>query len=153
MFYFVSVTAISHVRSHFTHSRSVYRQISWAYFAKLLQHKVNGGGVGVLWGWGVGIRMIQFTQIHFTQFHSTQRKQFCIRFDNILSYLRDNYPTWADNQFTWRLNYLQVRYTLHYNDARKKDAFLTHWGRDKWLPISRRHFQMHFLQWKCMNYN
>ena len=50
MFYFVSNTAISHVRSHFTHSHSVYRQTSLAYFAKLLQHKVNGGGVGVLWG-------------------------------------------------------------------------------------------------------
>ena len=29
---------------------------------------------------------------------------------------------------------------------------LTHWGRDKWPPFSRRHFQMHFLQWKYMNF-
>ena len=28
---------------------------------------------------------------------------------------------------------------------------LTHWGRDKWTPFRRRHFQMHFLQWKCLN--
>ena len=27
---------------------------------------------------------------------------------------------------------------------------LTHWGWDKWLPFSRRHFQMHFLEWKCI---
>ena len=56
MFYFVSVTAISHVRSHFTHTRSVYRQISWAYFAKLLQHKINGVGWGCCGGdgWGYG---------------------------------------------------------------------------------------------------
>ena len=29
---------------------------------------------------------------------------------------------------------------------------LTHWGREKWTPFSRRHFQMHFLQWKCMGF-
>ena len=28
---------------------------------------------------------------------------------------------------------------------------LTHWGRDKLRPFRRRHFQMHFLEWKCMN--
>ena len=27
---------------------------------------------------------------------------------------------------------------------------LTHWGRDKWTPFRRRHFQMHFLEWKCL---
>ena len=25
---------------------------------------------------------------------------------------------------------------------------LTQWGRDKWTPFRRRHFQMHFLEWK-----
>ena len=29
---------------------------------------------------------------------------------------------------------------------------LAHWGRDKWTPFSRRHFQMHFLEWKCINF-
>ena len=29
--------------------------------------------------------------------------------------------------------------------------WLTHWGREQWTPFSRRHFQMHFLQRKCMN--
>ena len=28
---------------------------------------------------------------------------------------------------------------------------LTHWDQDKWPPFSRRHFQMHFLEWKCIN--
>ena len=28
---------------------------------------------------------------------------------------------------------------------------LTHWGRDKWTPFRRRHFQMPFLEWKCVN--
>ena len=28
---------------------------------------------------------------------------------------------------------------------------LTHWGRDKWTPFRRRHIQMHFLEWKCLN--
>ena len=27
---------------------------------------------------------------------------------------------------------------------------LTHWGRNKMAAISRRHFQMHFLEWKCL---
>ena len=30
---------------------------------------------------------------------------------------------------------------------------LTHWGRDKWTPFRRRHFQMHFLEWKCLNFD
>ena len=28
----------------------------------------------------------------------------------------------------------------------------THWAETKWPPFSRRHFQMHFLGWKCMNF-
>ena len=28
---------------------------------------------------------------------------------------------------------------------------LAHWARDKWMPFHRRHFQMHFLEWKYMN--
>ena len=28
---------------------------------------------------------------------------------------------------------------------------LKHWGPDKWTPFRRRHFQMHFLEWKCLN--
>ena len=30
---------------------------------------------------------------------------------------------------------------------------LIHWGRDKWPPFSRRHFQMHFVEWKCINFD
>ena len=29
--------------------------------------------------------------------------------------------------------------------------YLTHWGREKWTPFHRQHFQMYFLQWKCLN--
>ena len=28
----------------------------------------------------------------------------------------------------------------------------THWIQTKWPPFSRRHFQMHFPQWKSLNY-
>ena len=31
------------------------------------------------------------------------------------------------------------------------DPLLTHWGRDKWTPCRRRHFQMHFLELICLN--
>ena len=30
---------------------------------------------------------------------------------------------------------------------------LTHWGRDKMDAIRRRHFQVHFLEWKCIHYD
>ena len=30
---------------------------------------------------------------------------------------------------------------------------LTLWSWDKWPPFSRRHFQMHFLEWKCINFH
>ena len=29
--------------------------------------------------------------------------------------------------------------------------YLTDWGRHKWPPFSGRHFQLHFLEWKCLN--
>ena len=28
---------------------------------------------------------------------------------------------------------------------------ISHWGQDKWTPFGRQHFQMHFLEWKCLN--
>ena len=33
----------------------------------------------------------------------------------------------------------------------KPNQPLTHWGRDKLPPFRRRHFQVHFLEWKCLN--
>ena len=30
---------------------------------------------------------------------------------------------------------------------------LTHWGRYKMTAISRRYFQIHFLEWKCVNFD
>ena len=30
---------------------------------------------------------------------------------------------------------------------------LTHWGGDKMVAISRGHFQMYFLEWKCINFD
>ena len=30
---------------------------------------------------------------------------------------------------------------------------LTHWAKTKWSSFSRQHFQMHFLEWKCINFN
>ena len=29
--------------------------------------------------------------------------------------------------------------------------YISHWGRDKWTPFRRRHFQIHFLEWKWLN--
>ena len=29
----------------------------------------------------------------------------------------------------------------------------THWGRDKWTPFRRWHFQTHSLEWKCYNFD
>ena len=30
-------------------------------------------------------------------------------------------------------------------------TILTHWGRHKWTSFRRRHFQMDFLEWNCLN--
>ena len=35
--------------------------------------------------------------------------------------------------------------------GRRSRKTLTHWGRDKWPSFSRRHFQLRFLEWKCLN--
>ena len=34
-----------------------------------------------------------------------------------------------------------------------RNPVLTHWGRDKFPPFRRRHFQMHFLEWKCLYFD
>ena len=31
------------------------------------------------------------------------------------------------------------------------DTCIPHWGRDIWTPFGRRYFQVHFLEWKCLN--
>ena len=41
----------------------------------------------------------------------------------------------------------------HYHEKIWRHQSLTHWGRDKWPTFSRRHFQMHFLEWKCINFD
>ena len=35
----------------------------------------------------------------------------------------------------------------------KLGSYSTHWGLDKMAAISRRHFQTHFLEWKCLNFD
>ena len=37
-------------------------------------------------------------------------------------------------------------------DDNYKWVFLTHWGRNKMATVFRRRFQMHFLEWKRMNF-
>ena len=56
------------------------------------------------------------------------------------------WPEPDDQQPLWWLDYLNIFCFQH---IRVK----LHWGRDKWPPISWRHFQMHFLEWKCMNFD
>ena len=38
-----------------------------------------------------------------------------------------------------------------FNTAVRKVSLWLHRGRDKWTPFRRRHFQMYFLEWKCLN--
>ena len=38
-----------------------------------------------------------------------------------------------------------------YDFLRHMMDILTHWGRDRWTTFRRRHFRMHFLEWKCLN--
>ena len=35
----------------------------------------------------------------------------------------------------------------------EEQPVLIHWGLDKCPPFSKRHFQMHFLEWKCINFD
>ena len=47
------------------------------------------------------------------------------------------------------LGYQHIYASLGLNELSAKA--LTHWGRGKWTPFRRRHFQMHFLEWKYLN--
>ena len=46
--------------------------------------------------------------------------------------------------------YNMVTDLLIYHASRQAGQ-LTHWGRDKMAAISRRYFQVHFPEWKCLN--
>ena len=52
--------------------------------------------------------------------------------------------------FTNEVNPSLAKLTLKFNGSLSK-LELTHWGREKWPTFPRRHFEMHFLEWKCMN--
>ena len=49
------------------------------------------------------------------------------------------------------LNYFQNPERTREGEAMGVSCDLTHWGRDKWTPFRRRHFQLHFPEWKCLN--
>ena len=49
--------------------------------------------------------------------------------------------------FHWhRGNHMKLTVTNHSNYV------WTHWGGDKIAAIRRRHFKMHFIEWKCINF-
>ena len=48
-----------------------------------------------------------------------------------------------------KLKWFKIHWKLHSFNA--SCHHLTHWDRDKWPPFRRKHFQMHFLEWKCLN--
>ena len=51
----------------------------------------------------------------------------------------------------WLLNLCLL--IFHYSPLDRIDICITHWGWDKWPPFARRHFQMHFLEWKYINFD
>ena len=68
----------------------------------------------------------------------------CLNVDQALRvYLRIQCSVVIANQSVFKILIMDAHVLL---------CYLTHWRREKWTPFSRRHFQMHFLQWKCTNF-
>ena len=65
------------------------------------------------------------------------------------------YSLWhhCNDGFTWCIYPYPLVLITHGTSYNQIISWLSHWGREQWTPFSRRHFQMHFLQWKCMNFD
>ena len=55
---------------------------------------------------------------------------------------------WSFNEITWLNGFYQLGLRCLKTQVQ---VVLTHWGRDKWTPFGRRHFQVHLLEWKWFN--
>ena len=62
---------------------------------------------------------------------------------------------WVGHRYTcWEESLVHVRHFIMFLlDHSSNNDLLTHWGRYKMANISRQHFQMHFLEWKYMNFD
>ena len=91
-----------------------------------------------------------FHQDIHSNLDNTCRRGVCTRNEAVLSV-----PKCVKEQWIGRIPFrgdgaiLNDQHTAAYD---KRTVTLTHWGREKWPPFHRRHFQMHFLEWKCMNF-
>ena len=108
---------------------------------------------------------ISILQVHLIFYFIAQVKIM----NYVIVYNEARYKGWGQSK-SWGGNldiYMQValwstrsflqcwpREELNWSPCPFQHSFLlTHWGRDKWTPFRRRHFQMHFLQWKCLNFD
>ena len=72
-------------------------------------------------------------------------------------------PVILENMTTWGMAHIGVKRLLRFSYTYFEynvtsvlfdniTCFLTHWGKGKMDAISQK-FQMHFLEWKCLNFD
>ena len=100
--------------------------------------------------WDFSDHVIRFIFL-FVYFHSNFTEDFSQAFDwlkLVLDSCHDFLPNWRE--VITGANGGPVYWCIYASIGLHE---LTHWGREKWLLFSRRHFQMHFLEWKFMNFH
>ena len=97
----------------------------------------------------IEIHTFSFKKIHL-KMSSGKWRPFCLGL-NVLKWYEGTYcPQWLiacqpTLVFGWLIDSGQ------HQSLFSLLTLLTHWGRDKWTPFRGQHFQMRFLEWKCLN--
>ena len=77
--------------------------------------------------------------------------------DCLLLIMATHYPSCAYYHFPRKWFHFEIAYSYqalsYYKEGVSTPSYLTHWGREIWPTFPRRHFEMHFLEWKCMNFD
>ena len=77
-----------------------------------------------------------------------------IYFERQHIFCRDNspvsalYTTWWTTQLGAQPSKKHIH--LKFRTSGGRSTTWTHWPEQKWLPFCRQHFQMYFLEWKCV---
>ena len=106
-----------------------------------------------LWSWQNDID-IQLTEDCLTAYLLSN-----IIFHNIGVFGKYHCVYIPDMQNATAMPHLYFQYCVHNNDMRCNWKWfmalltLTHWAEAKWTPLRRRHFQVHILERKCMQFD
>ena len=141
----------SRVFHRFDHISHIHVPFIGKYLEPILQNHYSTKSMGV--GWGVvGVRGRDTDDtFHTILQHTTETVLHSFWWHSFIFKRWLSYMSWQSIYMTVKVCTCQINSALQW--CSKTRRFFNTLRPRKWPPISRRHFQMHFLQWKCMNFD